>query len=90
MRLYSNWPPAIWFHTGRSASETPEQLDAKTVAAFRAKLAREHGALIAFTARSPDAAAPDSLARLAGLVPVLVGADGAVWRAPADSAKLKP
>ena len=89
-RLYSNWPAAIWFHTGRSVAELPEALAPKTVAAFRAKLEREHGAIIAFTIRSPDAAPPDSLARLAGLARVMVSPDGAVWRAPADSAKLKP
>jgi hypothetical protein len=89
VRLYSNWPSAIWFHTRRSVSEMPEALDPKTVAAFRAKLGREHGAVIAFNSKSPDVAPPDSLARLAGLVKVFTGADGAVWRAPADSAKLK-
>jgi hypothetical protein len=90
LHLYSNWPAAIWFHTGRSVSEAPEEIDAKTIAAFRRKIEREHGALIAFTSRSPDVAPPDSLARLAGLVTVLSAADGAVWRAPADSAKLRP
>lgn len=90
VRLYSNWPSAIWFHTRRSVAELPWALDPKTVAAFRAKLAREHGAVIAFNSKSPEVAPPDSLARLAGLVKVLAGADGAVWRAPADSAKLKP
>lgn len=90
MRLYSNWPSAVWFHTQRAVAELPEELDPRTVAALRARLEREHGAVIAFTTRSPDAASPDSLATLAGLVPVLTGPDGTVWRAPADSAKLKP
>jgi hypothetical protein len=90
VRLYSNWPAAIWFHARRSVSKMPEVLDAKTVAAFRVRLERQHGAVIAFTSPSPDAAPPDSLAKLAGLVPVLTGPDGVVWRAPADSAKLKP
>ena len=82
-RLYSNWPAAIWFHTGRAALELPTELDSATVAAFRAKLAVENGAVVAFHQRSPDVASPDSLAKLAGLVEVMRSAAGTVWRAHA-------
>lgn len=85
-RLYSNWPAAIWFHTGRAAAELPYELDARVAAEFRAKLARERGAMLSFTARSEDMAPPDSLARLAGLEAVVRSPDGTVWRVPLDSA----
>jgi hypothetical protein len=83
--LYSNWPAAIWLHTGRAAFELPDKLDTGTVSAFRAKLASEHGDVLAFSAASPDMAPPDSLARLAGLVEVARWPGGVVWR-PGDLA----
>ena len=85
VRLYSNWPAAIWFHTGRAASELPLVLDSATVRKFRAKIAKDHGALLAFTWPSPEYASPDSLAARAGLVAVQRSPLGVVWRAPADS-----
>jgi hypothetical protein len=84
--LYSNWPAAVWYHTGRSASELPYELDAEIVAEFRAKIEGEHGAVLAFAEKSPDAVPPDSLANLAGLVAVARWPGGTVWRAPPDSA----
>jgi hypothetical protein len=83
-RLYSNWPAAIWFHTGRAAFELPAELDSLTVAAFGAKLAKEHGAVLAFREVSPDMASPDSLAALAGLATVARWPDGSVWMSPGD------
>jgi hypothetical protein len=83
--LYSNWPAAIWFHTARATHEVPSDLDVSTVRDFRAKLEREHGALLSFGARAEDYAPPDSLAALAGLVAVQRWPDGTVWRAPADA-----
>ena len=88
--LYSNWPAAVWFHTARATHELPTELDANTVRDFRAKIEREHGALLSFTVRAEDYAAPDSLAALAGLVAVERWPDGTVWRAPADTAKVHP
>jgi hypothetical protein len=88
--LYSNWPPAIWFHTARATHELPSDLDANTVRDFRAKIEREHGALLAFKVRAEDYASPDSLAALAGLVAVERWPDGTVWRAPADTVRLHP
>ncbi len=85
VRLYSNWPAAIWFHTGRAASELPYVLDATRVRQFRVKIEREHGALLAFSLPSPEYASTDSLAQLAGLIAVQRSPLGVVWRAPADS-----
>jgi hypothetical protein len=88
--LYSNWPAAIWFHTGRATHELPSDTDEGTVKAFRAKLEREHGALLAFKVGAEDYAAPDSLAVRAGLVAVECWPDGNIWRAPADTIRLHP
>ena len=88
--LYSNWPAAIWFHTSRATHELPADLDANTVRDFRAKIEREHGAMLSFKVRAEDYAPPDSLAVLAGLVAVERWPDGTVWRAPADTVRLHP
>lgn len=88
--LYSNWPAAIWFHTARATHELPGELDDATVQAFRAKIEREHGALLAFKVGAEDYAAPDSLATRAGLVAVERWPDGNIWRAPADTIRLHP
>ena len=85
VRLYSNWPAAIWFHTGRAASEMPYFVDSATIRKFRAKIEKDHGALLAFTWPSPEYALPDSLAARAGLIAVQRSPFGVVWRAPADS-----
>ncbi len=83
--IYSNWPSAIWFHKQRAVHKLPEVLTPKIAADFRAKLAREHGSLLAFHVRTTDAASPDSLAMMAGLVPVQWWSDGVLWRAPEDA-----
>ena len=88
--LYSNWPAAIWFHTGRPTHEIPADLDSSTALEFRAKIEREHGALLAFTAPAGDYAAPDSLAAMAGLVAVERWPGGTIWRAPPDTIRLHP
>jgi hypothetical protein len=88
--LYSNWPAAVWFHTARATHELPSDIDANTIRDFRAKIEREHGALLSFRVRAEDYAAPDSLAALAGLVAVERWPDGTVWRAPADTVKVHP
>ena len=85
-RIYTNWPSAIWFHTGRAAVELPYRMDAETMQAFRAKLAREHGVVLGFRANSPDTAPPDSVARLAGLVEVVHWPDGSLWTSPSEAA----
>ncbi|MGH7656078.1 MAG: hypothetical protein ACREN6_15600, partial [Gemmatimonadaceae bacterium] len=88
--LYSNWPAAIWFHTARPTHEIPADLDSSTALEFRAKIEREHGAMLAFTARAGDYAAPDSLAAMAGLVAVERWPGGTIWRAPPDTIRLHP
>jgi hypothetical protein len=88
--LYSNWPAAIWFHTARPTHEIPADLDSSTALEFRAKIEREHGALLAFSAHAGDYAPPDSLAAMAGLVAVQRWPGGTIWRAPPDTVRLHP
>jgi hypothetical protein len=88
--LYSNWPAAVWFHTARPTHEIPADLDSSTALEFRAKIEREHGALLAFTAHAGDYAPPDSLAAMAGLVAAERWPGGIIWRAPADTIRLHP
>lgn len=88
--LYSNWPAAVWFHTGRATHELPSELDSSTVLEFRSKLEREHGAVLSFRVRAEDYAPPDSLAALAGLLAVERWPGGTIWRVPADSVRLLP
>lgn len=88
--LYSNWPAAIWFHTARATHEIPADLDSATASEFGDKIAREHGALLAFRERAGDYAPPDSLAAMAGLVAMARWPGGTIWRAPADSIRLHP
>lgn len=88
--LYSNWPAAVWFHTGRATHEIPSDLDPVTASGFRDKIEREHGALLAFPERAGDYVPPDSLAAMAGLVAVARWPGGTIWRAPADSIRLQP
>ena len=90
VRLYSNWPEAIWFHTGRASYDLPIDLLPATVTAFREKITREHGALLSYTWPSTDVVPPDSLAKLVGLVAVAHWPQGTVWRAAADSATIHP
>ncbi|HVT39261.1 MAG TPA: hypothetical protein VHE78_09470 [Gemmatimonadaceae bacterium] len=89
MRLYSNWPAAIWFHTGRAAFELPAELDSISVKAFGAKLAMEHAAVLGFREPSPDMASPDSLAARAGLTVVARWPEGTIWMSPGDSLERK-
>jgi hypothetical protein len=77
--LYSNWPAAIYFHTGRLAHDLPDTLDAATLAEFAQRLATTRGLVVAFDAPSPDVAPPDSIARRLGLRRVARFDDGAAW-----------
>jgi hypothetical protein len=77
--LYSNWPPAIYFHTGRLSRDLPDALDSATLAAFARRLAATRGLVVAFDAPSPDVASPDSIARRLRLHRVARFDDGSAW-----------
>lgn len=80
--LYSNEMSAIWFHSGRAVHELPERVDSTTIAALRAKLARENGALLAWEFGDTETTAVDAIVRGAGLVAVMHDSTGTVWKVP--------
>ncbi|HET7456385.1 MAG TPA: hypothetical protein VFJ74_01955 [Gemmatimonadaceae bacterium] len=84
--LYSNWPPAIYFHLGRAAHDLPQSLDGPTLTAFGRRLSAQRGLVVAFTAPSPDVASPDSIARRLGLRRVARFDDGTAWESRAAAA----
>lgn len=79
--LFSNWPPAIYFHAHRIARDLPESLDCDDLRLFRQILERNRGALVAFKEPSPDYPAPDSIARLMSLREEVRLSDGIIWTA---------
>ncbi len=80
--LYSNEVPALWFHTARAVHEVPTEPDERTIAAFRAKLARENGALVSWEFADADVPRTDRLVQGAGLVAVVHDSTGTVWKVP--------
>jgi hypothetical protein len=89
--VYSNWPPALYFHAHRIARELPDSTDPEDVSGFAEQLRKDHGYVVGFDERSPDFIAPTTLARELNLRQVVRTADGAVWEAdsaaPPDSAR---
>ena len=79
--LYSNWPPALYFHANRIARELPDSADPGDMSGFAERIRADHGYVVAFDERSPDYVAPETLARDIGLHQVVRTADGAVWAA---------
>lgn len=84
--LYSNWPPALYFHAHRIARELPDSSNTAELPAFGRAVAAQHAYVVAFDAPSPDYIPPDSLARMLGWERVVRVADGTVWRAGGASA----
>lgn len=81
--LYSNWPPAVYFHTGRIAREIPDSLEVRHELGDYAETMRDSkGLLIGFREWSPDVVAPDSIAKLLNMREVARFDDGTVWAMP--------
>lgn len=78
--LYSNWPPAVYFHTRRIARELPDTMEVRhDLSDFTETLRQSNGLIVGFRDSSPDVVAPDSLAKLLKLHPVARFPDGTVW-----------
>jgi len=77
--LYTNWPAAVYFQAHRASHDLPTSLNGLALHRFRERLARSHGVVVGFAARSPDVAPPDSVALLMGLHEIARFGDGAVW-----------
>lgn len=88
--VYSNWPPALYFHANRVARELPDSTDPNDVAGFAAQIRANHGYVAGFNEPSPDVMAPASLARDIGLREVVRTADGSVWAADTGPAPTSP
>jgi hypothetical protein len=82
--LYSNWPPAVYFHAGRIARELPDTTEVKQglLPEFGEAMRASNGLLIGFTELSPDVVRPDSIAAVLHLREVARFPDGVVWAAP--------
>ena len=88
--LYTNWPCALWFHLDRRIRDVPRTLDAATMHAFVARLRATNGAVVAWTAQSPETANTDSIVVRAGLVRVAAFADGGIFVAPSLAPQATP
>jgi hypothetical protein len=84
--LYSNWPPALYFHAHRIARELPDSTDPEDVSGFADQIRKDGGYLVGFDEPSPDFISPSTLARDLGLHQVVRTPDGAVWSASSDVA----
>ncbi len=80
--IYTNWPAAIWFHTGRAVRFMPAAPDSVTDVAFGEQVRREQGVVLLFTVEGSDVMKPGVTMRRSGLRPLVTYADGAVWGAP--------
>ncbi len=83
--LYSNWPPALYFHAHRIARELPDSTDSGDVSGFAEQIRANHGYVVGFDEPSPDFMSPTSLARMIGLQQVVRTSDGTIWSAPTGS-----
>lgn len=90
--LYSNWPPAVYFHTNRIARELPDSDEVRhDLRDFADALHESKGLIVAFNDSSPDVVSPDSLAKLLDLKRVAKFEDGAIWAAaPTSPASVSP
>jgi hypothetical protein len=77
--LFTNWPAAVYFRTGRTSHDIPQSLDTAELREFHDILKQENGVFVAFTEYNTDYPPSDSIARDAGLVPVERLSDGTVW-----------
>ncbi len=77
--IYTNWPAAIWFHTGRASRFLPSTPDSAVARRWGALIKTHGGVALVFTTESGDVRTPLATLRAAGLVPRATFADGALW-----------
>jgi hypothetical protein len=80
--LYTNWPAAVWFHTGRASRFLPGTPDSSTARRFGAQVIRTGGVVLLFGTTGPDVVDPERTLRASGLVQRAALADGSLWGAP--------
>jgi hypothetical protein len=79
--IYSNYPSAVYVHTGRPAREIPRVEEVRRVREFGAMFARTGGVFVAFHAPSPWLLPNDEVARFLSFREVARFPDGVIWAA---------
>jgi hypothetical protein len=79
--LYTNWPAAIWFHTGRPSRFLPPGPDSLQAKRWGEQVTRSGGVVLVFQATGPDVLQQDVILRRSGLARIASYADGAIWGA---------
>jgi len=77
--LFTNWPAAVYFKTGRTSHDIPQSLDTAELREFHDILKDDNGVFVAFNEYNTDYPPSDSIAHDAGLVPIEKLSDGTVW-----------
>jgi hypothetical protein len=77
--IFTNWPPAVYFHAHRATHDLPERADALTLRRFRDRLVRAGGIVVAFDEPNPEMASPDSIAARVPLRQIARLPDGTIW-----------
>jgi hypothetical protein len=85
--IFTNWPPAVYFRTGRTAHDIPQSLDTADLREFGQILSEGHGAFVAFDSYNTDYPPTDSIAHAMRLVEVAHFQDGEIWVSPGTAAK---
>jgi hypothetical protein len=80
--IFTNWPAAVYFRTGRITRDVPQSLDTAELREFGETLRERHGVFVAFSSYNTDYPPSDSIARGAGLVKAERFSDGTVWVSP--------
>jgi hypothetical protein len=80
--IFTNWPAAVYFMTGRITRDVPQSLDTVELREFGETLRERHGVFVAFSSYNTDYPPSDSIARGAGLVKAERFSDGTVWVSP--------
>lgn len=76
--LYTNWPPAVFFHLHRASHELPSAADMSALRAFADTMRVRNGIVLLFDQPNPDQPVSDTLLRSAGLGQLARRSDGAV------------
>lgn len=81
--VFTNWPPAVFFHLHRAAYEAPNEASDTVLKSFADTIRARNGVVLAFDQPNPDFIGPDELKRAAGLREVARFADGIIFVASA-------
>ena len=77
--LYTNWPAAIYFGSGRTSHDIPNTVNPDTLLLFGKIFSAQRGTFVAFNSRNPDYPPADYIARSIGLVEARKFSDATVW-----------